>query len=102
MAQDIIPEEGFTVNKDKLRVLSQATRQHVTGVIVNAQLSSPREIRRMLRAILHKAQSTGLEAQNRDAHPAFRDYLRGLIAHLHNINSEQSGHYLKQLEAVPD
>ncbi|MEM9953687.1 MAG: reverse transcriptase family protein [Chloroflexota bacterium] len=102
IAQDVIRNEGFVVNQDKLRILSQATRQHVTGVIVNERLSSPRETRRKLRAILHNAQQTGLSAQNRENHPAFHDYLRGLIAHLHNINPEQAHRYLVQLEALSD
>lgn len=99
-ATSIIEQEGFRVNPKKVRILSRATRQHVTGVIVNEKLSSPRETRRTLRAILHNAQQTGLAAQNRDGHPAFREYLRGLIAHLHNINPEQAAQLLAQLEAL--
>lgn len=102
VAQNIIREEGFVVNTDKLRILSQATRQHVTGVVVNETLSSPRETRRMVRAILYKAQTTGLEAQNRNGHPAFREYLWGLIAHLHNINPQQAEKYLRQLNGLAD
>ena len=102
VAQEIVREEGFIVNTDKIRILSQATRQHVTGVVVNHQLSSPREIRRTLRAILHKAKQTGLQAQNRHEHPAFREYLRGLIVHLHQINPQQADGLLAQLESLSD
>ena len=52
----------------------------VTGVIVNDKASIDRELLRRLRAILHKAKSEGLDAQNREKLPHFRAWLQGMIA----------------------
>lgn len=102
VANRIIADEGFVVNEDKTRIMRQSTRQVIAGVVVNEKLSTPREVRRTLRAILHKAQYTGLDAQNRDNHPHFRAYVRGMIAYIHAVNPEQAAPLYKQLEAVPD
>ena len=78
LAQD----EGFAVNEKKSRVLRRNTAQVVTGVVVNAKPSLPRKELRRLRAILHRARTAGLEAQNREGRPDFRAWLRGKIAYV--------------------
>jgi hypothetical protein len=50
----------------------------VTGIVVNQQPSTPRQLRRKVRAILHNAKNTGLEAQNRENHENFRAYVLGV------------------------
>ena len=74
-----LEDEGFTINESKTRLLRASSRQTVTGLVVNDQLSTPRQLRRRLRAILHNAQTTGLDAQNRDNHEDFHAYLLGMI-----------------------
>ena len=76
----IAREEGFAVNEKKTRVMRRSTAQTVTGVVVNDKPSVSREELRRLRAILHRAGSEGLEAQNRTGQPNFREWLRGKIA----------------------
>src|SRR6185503_17543164 len=51
----LVAEEGFTLNGKKGRVQRAGGRQIVTGVVVNAKPSLPREQVRRLRAILHAA-----------------------------------------------
>jgi hypothetical protein len=62
----------------------------VTGLVVNEQVSTPRQLRKKLRAILHNAERDGLEAQNRDGHPDFYGYLAGLIGHVPAANPRQA------------
>ena len=104
-ALDVVPrivaDESFAVNGEKTRLQRPSGRQSVTGVVVNEKVSAPRDLRRRLRAILHNARYTGLEAQNREGHEDFHAYLRGLIAHVHAVNPEQGEKLLRELEALP-
>ena len=56
----ICQAEGFTENAKKRRVLRRSTAQRVTGVVVNDKLSTPREVRRLLRATVDRCRKRGL------------------------------------------
>jgi len=84
----IAEDEGFSINDDKTRVLRRNQRQSVTGVAVNDRLSVPRSTVRRIRAILHNAQYTGLDAQNRDNHPHFEHWLMGMIGWIGMVQPE--------------
>jgi len=102
VAQRIIPSEGFAVNKAKTKIFRQSSRQMVTGIVVNQQTSTPRQLRRKVRAILHNAQQTGLHAQNKEGHENFRAYLLGLIGYIHAANPQHGAQLLAALQALPD
>ena len=72
-----------------------------TGIVVNDKPGIPREEVRRLRAILHAAKGTGLEAQNREGRPAFRAFLLGKIAYLSMVDREKGERLRKELEAIP-
>jgi retron-type reverse transcriptase len=93
----IAADEGVVVNESKTRVLRQAARQSVTGVVVNAEPSAPRRTRRRLRAILHNAKKTGLAAQNRKRLPHLAAWLRGTIEFIFIVNPRQGGKLREQL-----
>src|SRR5207237_8029639 len=78
----IAQDEGFTVNESKTRVLRRNTAQMVTGLVVNDRPGVRRDEVRRLRAILHRARTEGLDAQNRTRRPHFRAWLRGKIAYV--------------------
>lgn len=82
----IVRSERFTLHEGKLRVHRRGACQQVTGLVVNTAPTITRAERRRLRAILHQAQYSGLEAQNRNGHAHFAEVLRGKIAFLHMIN----------------
>ncbi|MFO0555728.1 MAG: reverse transcriptase family protein [Polyangiaceae bacterium] len=96
----IVTEEGFTVHPDKVHVARAGNRQLVTGVVVNHRLAVPREELRSLRAILHAAKKTSLEAENREAHPDFGAHLRGRIAYVSMIDPAKGAALLTALEAL--
>jgi RNA-directed DNA polymerase len=58
----ICQAEGFSENAKKRRVLRRSLQQRVTGVVVNDGLTVPREVRRRLRALLHRCRKEGLDA----------------------------------------
>ncbi len=78
--RNVARSEGFAINEKKTRVMRRSAAQTVTGVVVNQKASVSRDELRRLRAILHRAKTEGLEAQNRDGKPNFRAWLTGKIA----------------------
>ena len=96
----ICQDEGFKVNEKKTRVLGRNTRQSVTGIIVNDRLSIPRSQVRRVRAILHQAQKTGLDGQNRENHPHFREWVTGMVAYISMVNPEQGNKLRESLSRL--
>ena len=96
----IAQDEGFAVNEKKTRVQRRSTRQSVTGLVVNDRAQVDRRTVRRIRAILHQAKSTGLEAQNREQHPDFEGWLRGMIAYIHMANPDQAAPLYRDLAAI--
>ena len=94
----IVGEENFTVNEKKTRVQRPKTRQTVTGIVVNKHPNVSRETVRRLRAILHKAKTEGLAAQNREGHPRFEGWVRGMIAYVAMVNPERGRELLAEFE----
>lgn len=102
LGSKIVTAEGFTVNPDKTHLYRRSGRQSVTGLIVNDKLSVSRDLRRQVRAILHKAATTGLAAQNRENRPEFRSYLMGLIGFIMEADRDQGEKLSAQLKQVRD
>jgi len=98
--RQIVDDEGFSINDQKTRVLRPNQRQSVTGIAVNDRLSVPRKTIRRVRAILHNAQFTGLEAQNRDAHPHFEHWLLGMIGWIHMVQPENANKLRSRLDQL--
>ncbi|MDY3563248.1 reverse transcriptase family protein [Gemmata sp. JC673] len=96
----IAHEEGFAVNEKKTRVMRRSAAQMVTGVVVNDKPSVCRDELRRLRAILHRAKSEGLDAQNREGLPNFREWLRGKIAFVSMVRPDAGAKLKDQLDAV--
>ena len=79
-------EEGFRVNHHKTRLMPQAQRQKLVGLVTNQHPHVPRRTRERLEAILTNAARHGLESQNRDRVPHFLDSLRGQVAWVAQAN----------------
>ena len=97
----IAADESFTVNEAKTRVQRPNTQQSVTGIVVNHRPNVPREMVRRLRAILHRAKSEGLAAQNREKHPHFEAWVGGMIAYVTMVNPDRGRSLKAQFDAVP-
>ncbi len=98
----ITADEGFSVNEKKTRVLRRNTAQTVTGIVVNERPGVPRKLVRRLRAILHHAKTEGLAAQNREGHPHFESWVRGMVAYVSMVNPQQGRPLQQALTALPD
>jgi retron-type reverse transcriptase len=96
----IAEAEGFAVNAAKSRVLRRNAAQMVTGLVVNARPTLARKEIRRLRAILHRARTEGLDAQNREGRPHFRAWLQGKIAYLAMVRPDLGAKMRRELEAL--
>jgi hypothetical protein len=81
--QRIVHAEGFALNPDKTRVMTQRGAQVITGVTVNRELGLSRRERRKLRAALHRA-GDGAESALK------RRRLEGKLAYLSMLNTRQA------------
>jgi RNA-directed DNA polymerase len=94
-------DEGFAVNEKKTRVLRPSAAQTVTGIVVNDRPGVPRDVVRRLRAILHRAKFEGLPAQNRENHPHFEAWVRGMVAYVGMVNPDQARPLRAVLDVLP-
>ena len=93
IAARIIREEGFTVNRQKTRVLRRSQRQLVTGVVVNQTAGLSRRARRRLRAAIHQFVQA---PQSLDAKGVQR--LAGKLAYLRMLNPDQAAPLVAKFE----
>ncbi|MCC9600189.1 reverse transcriptase family protein [Stieleria sp. JC731] len=98
----IAEEEGFRVKTSKTRVLRRNAAQRVTSLVVNDKAGVGRRKLRQVRAILHNASKTGLQAQNRDNHPNYRASLEGMIAYIAMTRPDQAATMRAKLDAIAD
>ncbi len=96
----IAEAERFAVNRKKTRVLRRNAAQSVTGLIVNDRPAVPRVEVRRVRAILHRARTEGIDAQNREGLPRFHAWLRGKIAYIQMVRPEVGARLKSELDAV--
>jgi retron-type reverse transcriptase len=105
----IVADERFTLNDAKTRVARRARRQVVTGLVVNDQVATPRQLRRRLRAILHNAQRDARRDGVAGIRPAPSgatfSRARGLVAFVNAVNPQHAAPLwaaLRQLQIAAD
>ena len=104
-----IKNNGFSVNKNKVKLRSRLNRQEVTGIIVNSRLNVKRKFLQQVRAMLHAWQLRGYhEAQKvhfnkssktsgkseKDS-PSFEEVLRGKIEFIGMVRGKDDQLYIK-------
>jgi len=97
----VVADEGHELNPHKTRVRGAATRQTVTGIVVNEHVTVTRASYDALRALLHNAERTGLEAQNRAGVPEFRAHLEGRIGWVEQLHPARGARLRELLARVP-
>jgi RNA-directed DNA polymerase len=93
-------EEGFSLNFRKTRVMTESSRQRITGIVVNEKLSAPRAEFDRLRAILHNCQRHGATSQNRDGHADFRAHIRGRVAWIQSLDPKKGARVRALFEQI--
>lgn len=95
MAEWIVRNERFHLNRSKRRILKQHQRQSVTGIVVNQKLGVGRAEFDQLKAILTNCIRRGPASQNRNSHNDFASHLRGRIGHFKSVSAERGTKLLK-------
>lgn len=111
LLRQIINDEGFEVNEDKLRIMRSGRQQKVTGVVVNQRLNVNASECRKLRAVIHNISRNGWDAEiqrwqaSADTHVKDQDHfcqiLEGKIAFVRSLNPEKGAKLLDKLKALP-
>jgi RNA-directed DNA polymerase len=98
--ETILREEGFFLNDAKTRIMPHATRQRVTGIVVNEHCNVGRAAFDTLKAVLHNCVRTGPAAQNRASVPDFRRHLDGRIAWVEQVNPPRGAKLRRLFEQI--
>jgi hypothetical protein len=97
----IAMEEGFSVRFRKTRVMSAASQQMVTGLVVNERVGMSRRARKQLEAVLVNCLRHGPASQDRAAHGArFCDHLRGRVAYARQVDPDRSTRLVTLFDAI--
>ena len=97
----VLKDEGFTPHPDKQHVMRRASRQEVTGVVVNDRPSVSRTQRRALRAALHRAATQGVASATWNGTPASRDTLLGQAQFVRMVDAERGAPLVAAARALP-
>jgi len=98
----VISQEGFRPNPRKTRVMHTSQRQKAAGVILNESPNIDRREWDRLKATLTNCLRHGLESQNREAHPNFRDHLAGKISWVESIAPARGETLRAIFRQIPD
>ncbi len=94
---------GLKINPNKTQKgKPKISGTKVLGVIIGSGISISRKYRREVRAILHNAQKTGLNIQNRDGRFNIREHLLGRIGFIEMFNEIEGAALRKILSGIPD
>lgn len=93
LVNQIVREEGFSLRRDKTRVLRSSQRQRVTGVVVNQDAGLSRKQRRRLRAEIHQ-----ISKSDEPVDSTRLKQLRGMLSYLSMLNAEQAEPLIKALD----
>lgn len=94
-AESIVRGEGFRLNREKTRLMTQASAQRIAGVTVNATPGWSRDQRRRLRAELHRARTSGA------ADAPLWHKLRGKLAFVRMLNPAQAEQLVRGVPSEP-
>jgi len=92
--EGIIKSSGFSINKNKTRLMGPACRREVTGLTVNARVSIPRPIRRKIRARFHNV------SLNPTSYVDKRDKLMGLAAWVNQYHVDEAKQYFNIVDSI--
>lgn len=93
----IAEEEGFAVRLRKTRVMRQARRQQIAGIVVNERPSLARADLERLEAILYNCVRYGPGSQNREAHRDFHGHLVGRVSWVEQVGPRSRATRLRDL-----
>lgn len=90
----VLVEECLRLNEKKTRIASKGGQQNVTGIVVNDVLQPPREFRKTIRAMFHKAKFAPEECIDS------LDRLKGYVNYLKSFDVLRCHSSIQQYEGI--
>lgn len=103
LVQSIIEDEGFTINKDKLRYEYWYQKQEVTGLVVNKKLSVPKSITNEIQNAIYYCKKYGVEnhMQKIGCNKSFyKEHLYGIAYFIKMIDNNRGLQYINALNEI--
>lgn len=104
MVEQIIEENGFTLNKNKTRFAGKGARQEVTGLIVNnKQVSIPKSYIKEIRKEIYYIQKYGLKSHREYVgfkNKSYKEHLLGKILYVRKINFQKGEELLEKYNQI--
>lgn len=94
----VLNKVGLVLDPKKTNLFRRGRRQMVTGLVVNDKASTPRRLRRKLRAAVHRAEQGG-EIQWHGGGMSTQS-LMGRLAFIKMANPEEAGRLIQRLKAT--
>lgn len=99
----LLYKEGFTLNKNKIKVISKCTRQQVTGIIVNEKVNIRKNYKRKIRQEIYYINKYGVTSHLKNisygkAEKSYLLNLLGRITYVYSVN--KSDEFFKYKEKI--
>ena len=98
----VIGKQGFVVNEAKTRILRRGRQQEVTGIVVNDKISIDRKTLRKFRAVLHQAETKGLEGLRWGNSPDLIAALKGYANFVFMVDKEKGYAFQQQVRKIAE
>lgn len=98
----VVGKQGFTVNENKTRIFRRGRQQEVTGIVVNDKISIDRKTLRKFRAVLHQAETRGLENLRWGNSPDLIAALRGYANFVFMVDKEKGYAFQQQVRRIAE
>lgn len=98
----VVEKQGFKVNESKTRVLRTGRQQEVTGIVVNEKISLDRKTLRKFRAVLHQAETKGLENLRWGNSPDLISALKGYANFVLMVDREKGYIFQQQVRRIAE
>jgi retron-type reverse transcriptase len=102
--RNIIRDEGFEVNENKVIIARKGGQQKITGVVVNKKLNVEKAEYRKLRAVVHNCLNSEISEEMKkwgaSRTEEFKNALSGHINFVKMVNSEKGERLLSQFNRI--
>lgn len=93
-------KQGFKINENKTRILRRGRQQEVTGIVVNDKISIDRKTLRKFRAVLHQAETVGLENLRWGNSPDLIAALKGYANFVFMVDKKKGYAFQQQVNRI--
>jgi len=103
LIKKIIKEEGYTINKNKIRFQYSFQRQEVTGLIVNSRISASKNLINEIENAIYYCNKFGVISHMQKINcnkSYYKEHLYGIAYFIKMIDKSKGEKYLKQLNSI--